>query len=95
MKSIDNSVNALFTCPYHALCNGAIIRLNRVLKFTIKWFCADHSRDWDCFIPAALFADGEIPNDNLKFSPFEWLYDWQVRGPLTILHELWTNDSST
>ncbi|XP_069993153.1 uncharacterized protein [Penaeus vannamei] len=60
----------------------------------IKKLCADHPRAWDRFIPAALFAFREIPNDSLKFSPFELLYGRQVRGPLTILHELWTNDST-
>ncbi|XP_063603234.1 uncharacterized protein LOC134779162 [Penaeus indicus] len=87
------SIKALYTSPYHASCNGAVERLNGVLKSMIKKLCADHPRDWDRFIPAALFAYREIPNDSLKFSPFELLYGRQVRGPLTILHELWTNDS--
>ncbi|XP_047488137.1 uncharacterized protein LOC125038640 [Penaeus chinensis] len=87
------SVKALYTSPYHASCNGAVERLKGVLKSMIKKLCADHPRDWDRFIPAALFAYREIPNDSLKFSPFELLYGRQVRGPLTILHELWTNDS--
>ncbi|XP_069971005.1 uncharacterized protein [Penaeus vannamei] len=87
------SVKALYTSPYHASCNGAVERLNGVLKSMIKKLCADHPRAWDRFIPAALFAYREIPNDSLKFSPFELLYGRQVRGPLTILHELWTNDS--
>ncbi|XP_063584731.1 uncharacterized protein LOC134762284 [Penaeus indicus] len=87
------SIKALYTSPYHASCNGAVERLNGVLKSMIKKLCADHPRDWDRFIPAALFAYREIPNDSLKFSPFELLYGRQVRGPLTILHELWTNDN--
>ncbi|XP_064103272.1 uncharacterized protein LOC135213224 [Macrobrachium nipponense] len=33
----------------------------------------------------------EIPSDTTGFSPFEILYGRQVRGPLTILKELWTN----
>ncbi|XP_069972952.1 uncharacterized protein [Penaeus vannamei] len=88
------SVKALYTSPYHASCNGAVERLNWVLKSMIKNLCADHPRAWDRFIPAALFAFREIPNDSLKFSPFELLYGRQVRGPLTILHELWTNNST-
>lgn len=87
------SVKALYTSPYHASCNGAVERLNGVLKSMIKKLCVDHPRDWDRYIPAALFAYREIPNDSLKFSPFELLYGRQVRGPLSILHELWTNNS--
>ncbi|XP_068215865.1 uncharacterized protein [Palaemon carinicauda] len=33
----------------------------------------------------------KIPSDTTGFSPFEILYGRQVRGPLTILKELWTN----
>ena len=58
----------------------------------LKKLCIDHPMDWDRFVPAVLFAYREIPNDSLKFSPFELLYGRQIRGPLTILHELWTND---
>ncbi|XP_063591291.1 uncharacterized protein LOC134768392 [Penaeus indicus] len=86
------SVKALYTTPYHASCNGAVERLNGVLKAMIKKLCADHPRDWDRYLPAVLFAYREIPNDSLKFSPFELLYGRPVRGPLTILHELWSND---
>ena len=88
------SVKALFTSPYHACCNGAVERLNGVLKSIIKKLCSDHPRDWDRYIPAALFAYREMPNDSLKFSPFELLYGRKVRGPLSILHELWSNDGT-
>ncbi|XP_047484209.1 uncharacterized protein LOC125035941 [Penaeus chinensis] len=86
------SVKALYTSPYHASCNGAVERLNGVLNSMIKKLCVDHPKVWDRYIPAALFAYREIPNDSLKFSPFELLYERQIRGPLTILHELWTKD---
>ena len=41
---------------------------------------------------AALFAYREAPQDSLGFSPFEMLYERTVRGPVTILKELWTNE---
>ncbi|XP_037801935.1 uncharacterized protein LOC119596676 [Penaeus monodon] len=86
------SVKALYTSPYHACCNGAVERLNGVLKSIIKKLCSEHPKEWDRYIPAALFAYREIPNSSLKFSPFELLYGRKVRGPLSILHDLWTND---
>ncbi|XP_037774527.1 uncharacterized protein LOC119571180 [Penaeus monodon] len=86
------SVKALYTSPYHACCNGAVERLNGVLKSIIKKLCSEHPQDLDHYIPAALFAYREIPNSSLKFSPFELLYGRKVRGPLSILHDLWTND---
>ena len=86
------SIRALFTTPYHASCNGAVERLNGVLKTILKKLCSDHPQDWDRYLPAVLFAYREIPNDSLKFSPFELLYGRQVRGPLSILYEMWSND---
>ena len=87
------NIKAIYTSPYHACTNGAVERLNGVLKAMIKKLCADHPKDWDRFIPAVLFSYREIPNDSLKFSPFELLYGRNVRGPLNILQELWTNNS--
>ena len=86
------SIKALYTSPYHAACNGTVERLNGVLKNMLKKVCMDNPADWDRYIPVVLFAYREIPNDSLKFSPFELLYGRTVRGPLTILHELITND---
>ena len=86
------SIKALYTSPYHAACNGLVERLNGTLKSILKKLCTDHPQDWDRYIPAALFAYRELPNDTLKFSPFELLYGRTVRGPLTILHELWSRD---
>ena len=82
----------MYTSPYHAACNGTVERLNGVLKNMLKKVCVDNPTDWDRYIPVVLFAYREIPNDSLKFSPFELLYGRAVRGPLTILHELITND---
>ncbi|XP_069985589.1 uncharacterized protein [Penaeus vannamei] len=86
------SINALYTTPYHASCNGMVERLDGVLKSMLKKLCPVHPRDWDRYIPATLFAYREMPNDSLKFSPFELLYGRTVRGPLNILHELWSNN---
>ncbi|XP_066983820.1 uncharacterized protein [Macrobrachium rosenbergii] len=95
MKEINRllSIKALFTSPYHACCNGLVERMNGVLKNMLKKLCSDHPQDWDRYLPAVLFAYREIPNDTLKFSPFELLYGRTVRGPLSILYELWTNEN--
>ena len=87
------SIRAIFTSPHHAACNGTVERMNGVLKSMLKKVCVDNPTDWDRYIPAVLFAYREIPNDSLKFSPFELLYGRNVRGPLSILHELMTNSS--
>lgn len=95
MKEIHRllSIQAIHSSPYHATSNGCVERMNGTLKAMLKKTCIDHPEDWDRYIPAVLFAYREIPNDTLKFSPFELLYGRNVRGPLTILHELFTNES--
>ena len=87
------SVKALYTSPYHAACNGMVERLNGTLKNMLKKTCMDHPEEWDRYINIVLFAYREIPNDTLKFSPFELLYGRNVRGPLAILHELVSNNT--
>ena len=66
--------------------------MNATIENVLKKLCSDHPKDWDRYLPSTLFAIREIPNDSLKFSPFELLYGRRVRGPLTIVHELWTNE---
>ncbi|XP_076462064.1 uncharacterized protein LOC143294574 [Babylonia areolata] len=52
-------------------------------------------KDWDLFIPAVLFAFREVPQESLRFSPFELLYGRTVRGPMALLHQLWTKEASS
>ena len=52
-------------------------------------------KQWDRYIDPLLFAYREAPQDSLGFSPFELLYGRTVRGPLSILKELWTEENQT
>ena len=78
------------TTPYHAQANGLVERFNATLKQMIKRLCLDHPRDWDRYIPAVLFAYREVPQESMRFSPFELLYGRTVRGPMAILKDHWT-----
>ncbi|XP_068247850.1 uncharacterized protein [Palaemon carinicauda] len=84
-------VKPRFSTPYHPAANGRIERQHQILKSILKKICELKPNQWHHFLPAALFAIREIPSDTTSFSPFEILYGRQVRGPLTILKELWTN----
>ena len=53
--------------------------------------CKEQPKEWDRYLPALLFALRETPNSSLGFSPFELLYGRDVRGPMKIIRELWTN----
>ncbi|KAK7092164.1 hypothetical protein V1264_009758 [Littorina saxatilis] len=97
MKQVNKflAVKGLTTTPYHAQCNGLVERFNGTLKSMLKKLCHEKPRDWDRFVPALLFAYREVPQESLGFSPFELLYGRSVRGPLSLLKELWTKETPT
>ena len=86
------SMKHLTTTPYHPICNGLVEKFNGTLKQMLRRLCHQKPKDWDKYINAALFAYREVPQESLGFSPFELVYGRHVRGPMTILKKLWTNE---
>ncbi|KAL8576640.1 hypothetical protein ACOMHN_025115 [Nucella lapillus] len=97
MKEVSRllGVTQLHTTPYHPQGNGLVKRFNGTLKRMLKKLCEERPTDWDRYIPAALFAYREAPQESTGFSPFELLYGRTVRGPVSILKELWTKEQET
>ena len=62
------------------------------MKLMLKRLCSEQPRKWHRFINPLLFAYHEVPQESTGFSPFELLYGRAVRGPMTILKELWTKE---
>ncbi|XP_053407213.1 uncharacterized protein LOC128559482 [Mercenaria mercenaria] len=83
------SLRQLTTTPYHPMCNGLVEKFNGSLKQMLKRMCSERPRDWDRYLNAMLFAYREVPQESLGFSPFELLYGRTIRGPITVLRELW------
>ena len=94
MKEVGRllSVKQLTTTPYHPSCNGLVEHFNGTLKSMLRRVADEKHRQWDRYIPALLFAYRDSVQESTGFSPFQLLYGRQVRGPLTILKELWTKD---
>lgn len=88
------SVRQLTTTPYHPMANGLVEKYNATLKTILKRLCAERPRDWDRYIPAVLFAYREVPQDSTGYSPFELLYGRNVRGPLSVLKEMWVKEGT-
>jgi len=44
---------------------------------------------WDTSLPWILFAYRETPVETLGFTPFELIYSYPVRGPLSLIKESW------
>ena len=85
-------IKGLTTTPYHAQANGLVERFNATLKSILKKLSIDQPKYWDRYINAALFAYREVPQESLGFSPFELLFGRRVRGPLSILRDIWTQE---
>ncbi|XP_065939358.1 uncharacterized protein [Magallana gigas] len=86
------SLSQRTTTPFHPSCNGLVERFNGNLKQMLKRLCSEKPKDWDKYLSSVLFAYREVPQESLGFSPFELVYGRSVRGPISILKELWTND---
>ncbi|XP_076446988.1 uncharacterized protein LOC143284205 [Babylonia areolata] len=87
-------IKGLFTSPYHAQANGLVERFNATLKKMLQRLCIKRPRDWDRLVPAVLFAHREVPQESMKFSSFELLYGRTVKGPMSILRWVWTQEDS-
>ena len=94
MKEVSRllGVRQFHTTPYHPMANGACERFNGTLKQMLRRMCQERPRDWDRYLPALLFAYREVPHESLGYSPFELMYGRAVRGPLTILKEMWSEE---
>ena len=94
MKEVSRllSLQQLTTTPYHPMCNCLVERFHATLKQMLRRMCAERPKDWDKYLPALLFAVREVPQESLGFSPFELLYGRNVRGPMAILRELWSDE---
>jgi hypothetical protein len=70
--------------------NGLIENCNKTIKNALKKMATERVRDWDRYIAPLLFAIRDAPQVSTGFSAFELLYGRTVRGPMSILKELWT-----
>ena len=58
----------------------------------LKKLSEEQPKQWDIYIHALLFAYREAIQESTGFLPFQLLYGRHVRGPLTILKQLWTKN---
>ena len=92
MKEVSRllSVKQLTTSPFHLACKGLVEQFRGSMKLMLKGLCIDRPNDWDRYLGPVLFAFRDAPHGSLVFTPFEMIYGRSVRGPMSILKELWT-----
>ena len=53
---------------------------------------AEKPSDWGRYIPALLFSYREVAQASLGFSLFELVYGRSVRGPMSVLRDIWADE---
>lgn len=84
-------IKIIKSTPYHPISNGLVERFNGTLKNMLRKAAETEPKNWDRFINATLFAYREVPNESTNISPYEMVYGRKVRGPMSILKHLFTN----
>lgn len=75
------------------MCNGRIERFHATLKASLRKLCAEKPKEWHRYLIPTMFALREMPSDRSGYSAFELLYGRQVRGPISVLRDLWEDNS--
>ena len=86
-------VDHIRTSVYHSMGNGTCERYNGTLIRCLRKLVFDFPRQWDKYLPAALFAYRDTPHDTTGYAPFELIYGHHVRGPLEFLKTCWLRDT--
>ena len=84
-------IEQVSTIPYHQAPNGLVERWNQTMKNMLKRMIHDEPDSWDRLLPYVLFAYREVPEVSTGFFPFELVYGWPVRGPLSVVKEAWVD----
>ena len=82
-------VEKIQATPYHPETNGVVERFHSTLNAMLTK-ASNSGLDWVGQVPFALFALRAAPARETGFSPFELVLGRQVRTPLDILHQGWS-----
>ena len=94
MKEVARLLSTKFihTSLYHPMSNGLCEKWNGTLKRMLRRMSSERPKDWDRYLEPLMFAYREAPQESTQFSPFVLLYGRTVRGPMSVLRELWTKE---
>eukprot|EP00112_Aurelia_sp_Birch-Aquarium-sp1_P017146 Seg3954.3 transcript_id=Seg3954.3/GoldUCD/mRNA.D3Y31 product="Retrovirus-related Pol polyprotein from transposon 412" protein_id=Seg3954.3/GoldUCD/D3Y31 len=79
------AVKKVNTTAYHPQTDGLTERFNHPLCTMLSMYVSKHQRDWDRFIPFALFAYRTAVQDSTKETPFYLIYGRDPCLPLDVV----------
>jgi len=84
VKGVCQLVNTakVNTTSYHPECDGLVERFNHTFTTIISMYVSEHQKDWDHFIPYALFAYRTAVQTSTNETPFYLMYGRDPRLPI-------------
>ena len=84
-------IRGLKTTPYHPQTDGMFERFNQTMNVMLKKNMATWNSQWDLALPFVLGEYRTTPNATTGFTPSELLQGRQIRTPLKVFKEQWTD----
>lgn len=79
-------VSKLNTTAYHPECNGAVERLNQTIAKLLSHHVSRDQRDWDTWLPYAMFSYNTAVHDSLNETPFFLVHGRDPVVPNSVLN---------
>ena len=70
----DLNINKIFISSYHPQCDGFAERINGVIIQIIAMYVASDQKDWDAYLPSAMYAYNTTISKTTGDTPFFLTY---------------------
>ena len=87
-------IRKIYSTPYHSEGNGLVENANRQIQDILSKYIQSRQRDWDVYLPMALFAINTSVHTSTKYSPFYLMYGRIPNLPTDIVLDT-NNDAPT
>jgi hypothetical protein len=73
----------IWSLTYHPQTDGQTKRVNQIIEDILRAYVLTDGPKWDKHLPLAKFPYNNSYQESIKMSPFEALYGWPYRAPLS------------
>ncbi|GFO43713.1 hypothetical protein PoB_007021800 [Plakobranchus ocellatus] len=85
------NIKHFFSTPYHSQTNGIVESFHTTLNSVISKLSHESPAEWNCFVPAELFAYRNQVHSSAGFSPFFLLFGRAPTGLMQLLSDIFLN----
>ena len=87
---VEFGIKHVTSSSYHPESQGALERFHQTFKNMLTKFCGEKDKDWDEGIAFLLYVVRDSYQESLGFSPNELIFGKNLRGPLKVVYEEWS-----